>query len=547
LANVPRRHVHRSPFALLLIAGLLAAFAAAAPAPASAALPPGGTFIDDNGSSFEGSIEAVAAAGITRGCTPTNDLFCPRDPVTRAQMAAFLVRALGLTATGGSAFIDVFGTFAVDIDKLATAGITKGCNAPANDRFCPNDLVTRGQMAAFLVRALELTATSSVSFSDVPSSHTFAADINRLATAGITSGCGGSRFCPGDVVTRGQMAAFLQRALGLTPITPPPAVVGNPTGNMPIPAEARPIDMSHPDRVIGNGTPASCTSQAVVTAVALGGKIAFDCGPNPVTIAMAATAKVFNDRPDVVLDGRGLVTLDGQGARRILYMNTCDPAQVWTTSHCQNQDHPTLTVQHLTFANGRSSGTETMDGGGAIFVRGGRFKVVESRFHGNRCASTGPDVGGAAIQVFSQYEGRPVDVVNSTFGGPDALQNECSNGGGISSIGVSWTLINSLFRDNRAIGSGANPPAPGTPGGGNGGAIYNDGNTMTLRVQGTRIEGNWSNHEGGSAIFFVSNDRSGSVEIVESVLRDNTGDGFSTHPGIFFLGKRITFSRSTVE
>ena len=71
--------------------------------------------------------------------------------------------------------------------------------------------------------------------------------------------------------------------------------------------------------------------------------------------------------------------------------------------------------------------------------------------------------------------------------------------------------------------------------------------TMLLHVEGTRIEGNTSNHEGGSAIFFVSNDRSGSVEVVDSVLTGNTGDGFSTHPGIFFLGQSITFSGSTVE
>ena len=188
-----------------------------------------------------------------------------------------------------------------------------------------------------------------------------------------------------------------------------------------------------------------------------------------------------------------------------------------------------------------------MDGGGAIFVRGGRFKVVNRIFVGNRCAPTGPDVGGAAIQVFSQYEGLPVYVVSSTFGGPGASGNACSNGGAISSIGVSWTILNSLFQDNRAIGTGANPPKAGTPGGGNGGAIYNDGNTMTLRVAGTRIVGNHSNGEGGSAIFFVSNDRSGEVEIEGSVLRDNTGDGFSTYPGIYFLGRSITFTDSVVE
>ena len=84
-------------------------------------------------------------------------------------------------------------------------------------------------------------------------------------------------------------------------------------------------------------------------------------------------------------------------------------------------------------------------------------------------------------------------------------------------------------------------------GGGNGGAIYNDGNTMTLRVAGSKVKGNRSNGEGGSAIFFVSNDRSGEVEIVDSVLRNNSGDGFSTHPGIFFLGRRISFTDSIVE
>ena len=204
-------------------------------------------------------------------------------------------------------------------------------------------------------------------------------------------------------------------------------------------------------------------------------------------------------------------------------------------------------MQNITFRNGRSTGTQTEDGGGAIFVRGGRFKVVNASFFGNRCAPTGPDIGGAAMQVFSQFDGLPVYVVKSTFGGAGDKRNACSNGGAISSIGVSWTIINSLFDGNRAIGNGANPPKSGTPGGGNGGAIYNDGNEMTLRVLGTRIVHNHSNHEGGSAIFFVSNDRTGDVVIKDSVLRDNTGDGFSTYPGIFFLGSHITFTNSTVE
>ena len=100
-----------------------------------------------------------------------------------------------------------------------------------------------------------------------------------------------------------------------------------------------------PQRVIGNGTPESCTSRAVVRAVAKGGEISFDCGPDPVTIRMRRTAKVVNTSPLVVIDGGGLVTLSGRDKRRILYQNTCDPDQVWTTDHCQNQAEPRLVVR----------------------------------------------------------------------------------------------------------------------------------------------------------------------------------------------------------
>ncbi len=133
----------------------------------------------------------------------------------------------------------------------------------------------------------------------------------------------------------------------------PPA--GNPDGHCAIAPEAREEDTSHPDHVIGDGSPQSCTSDALVAAVAQGGIITFNCGPKPVTLVMAQTAKVFNDTdPKIVIDGGGKVTLSGGNERRILYMNTCDPDQVWTTPHCQNQDHPQLTVQNLTFINGNS-------------------------------------------------------------------------------------------------------------------------------------------------------------------------------------------------
>jgi hypothetical protein len=219
-------------------------------------------------------------------------------------------------------------------------------------------------------------------------------------------------------------------------------------------------------------------------------------------------------------------------------MNTCDPKQVWTTSHCNNQDSPQLTVQNLTFADGNSKSMKTYDGGGAIWVRGGQFKIVNSRFFRNVCAATGPDVGGAAVRVFDQYNGKPVPIVNSTFGGASGYGNVGSNGGGISSIGVSYTIINSLFSYNRAIGYGANPKRSGTPGGGSGGAIYNDGNLFNLRLCGTKIERNRA-REGGGAIFFVSNNRTGTLTIKNSKLRLNPSLKFETpgYPGIFFLGK----------
>jgi len=287
--------------------------------------------------------------------------------------------------------------------------------------------------------------------------------------------------------------------------------------------------------VVGRGTPASCTSAAVVAAVAAGGIIRFACGPEPVTIRMSATAKVVNTSPRVVIDGGGLVTLSGAGRRRILYMDTCDRSQVWTTSHCQDQASPELVVQNITFLDGDSTG-QGFDGGGggAIFARGGRLRIVNSGFAANRCERDGPDIGGGAVRALSQHDGLPVYVVNSRF-----TANRCSNGGALSSIGVSWTVLNSRFVANRAIGTGANPAQPGTPGGGSGGAIYNDGDQMTLSIAGSLFVNNHAN-EGGGAIFFVSDDRTGTMAINDSTLEHNHNTGFQTAglPGIYFLGAR---------
>ncbi|MCP4965631.1 MAG: hypothetical protein GY926_10375 [bacterium] len=183
---------------------------------------PGGTFADDDTSIHEGSIEAIAASGITQGCNPPlNTRFCPTNSVTRGEMAAFLVRALELPSAAAAGFTDTTTSiFADDIDRLAAAQITVGCNPPANTRFCPNEAVSREQMAAFLSRGLGLVEATADSFVDDNES-LFEADIEKLRAAGITNGCNppsNDRFCPTSAVTRAEMATFVARALDLEEI-----------------------------------------------------------------------------------------------------------------------------------------------------------------------------------------------------------------------------------------------------------------------------------------------------------------------------------------
>ena len=206
-----------------LIIGVLVALPAAATADG---LAPGGSFVDDNGNIHEPDIEAIAAAGITIGCNPpANDQFCPEQPVTRAEMATFLTRALNLGEASVEPFSDITGSVhAGAINAIAAAGITKGCNPPDNTEFCPDDSVTRQEMASMISRAFRLPGAGSGPFTDLGNSvHTD--DINALAASGITLGCNppaNTEFCPGQIVTRAQMATFLTRALDLDPITPPP-------------------------------------------------------------------------------------------------------------------------------------------------------------------------------------------------------------------------------------------------------------------------------------------------------------------------------------
>ena len=150
----------------------------------------------------------VYEQGITVGCSA--ERYCPNDPVTRGQMATFLVRALDLPAATADYFTD---------DETSThEDASTGSRRPASPRaarprkYCPDANVTRAEMATFLSRALALPATATDYFTDDETS-THEQNINRVKAAGITSGCTPTTYCPTAPVTRGQMAAFLQRAL----------------------------------------------------------------------------------------------------------------------------------------------------------------------------------------------------------------------------------------------------------------------------------------------------------------------------------------------
>ena len=179
----------------------------------AADLGPGGTFIDDNGNVHEGYIEAINEAEVTAGCSELGPQYCPSDNVTRGQMASFLARAFSLPATASDFFDDDDGTTHEDnINRIAEAGITLGF---ADGTYRPTGTVPRDQMGSFLARAMELDPIPGDIFDDVSGVHE--GNINAIADAGVTLGCNpeGTLYCPTEDVRRDQMASFLGRALGL--------------------------------------------------------------------------------------------------------------------------------------------------------------------------------------------------------------------------------------------------------------------------------------------------------------------------------------------
>ena len=320
------------------------------------------------------------------------------------------------------------------------------------------------------------------------------------------------------------------------------APIGTGGGPCAIPTAATAADVSKPTTVVGMGTAASCTAAAVTAAVAGGGVVTFNCGPDPLTIVVPEI-EIINDGGvtkdgSVIIDGGGKITLSGGGKNRVLRQNTCDSNLHYTSTRCDLQSTPHLVVQNIGFTAGIGLADQVDDnglyGGGAIYVQGGTFKAFNITV--TNCQQTNApgqlvqDLAGGAIYAL-EISG-PAYVVNSTF-----QSNSGINGGALGSIGVSWTVLNSVFQSNAATGHGENPAASGTEGGGLGGAIYNDGNAYTLTVCGTQMLNNQANELGSGAIFQVVDALNGALVIDQSTFTGNSDTGdvqqSAKHPGIY--------------
>jgi hypothetical protein len=301
------------------------------------------------------------------------------------------------------------------------------------------------------------------------------------------------------------------------------------------------VDTSHPTTVVGTGTPASCTFDALRTAVSAGGIVTFNCGSTPVTIPITATLVLpvsqGGSAVHLVIDGGNKVTLDGQNAVRILsWMHN-----TWRTSP------DTLTLQRIRLINGKATPTQQIgacpaangisnvqcstgynDGqGGALNMQDGNLRVIDSIFEHNQAALLGPDTGGGAIYLFGT--GAPSYIAHSSF-----LNNTASNGGGIGMLWSGAFIFNSLFEGNSAVGTGANSNDATKctcnngdnknqiGSGGNGGAIYKDGgDSVNVTICGTEIKGNTAN-EFGPAAFFTADGSNAQLVIDDSLLTGNS-------------------------
>jgi hypothetical protein len=340
---------------------------------------------------------------------------------------------------------------------------------------------------------------------------------------------------------------------------------GNPNGacSAGVPAAGNPVDTSNPTTVVGTGSAISCTSDLLAVAVAKGGIVTFNCGPSQVTIPITATINLPIDK-DTVIDGGGKVTLDGQNAVRILDFNSPNYRATATR----------VTIQHLAFVRAKTNPMQPIptapppcsqgfdDGeGGAIYMRDGNLTVIDSIFMQDQAAPLGPDTGGGAIYINGSKNGAL--IVGCTF-----TNNSGANAGAVGALNSELDVYNSLVTGNTATGHDANNNDPSkcsvmnngqneVGSGGNGGALYADGDGFNVIVCGDDIENNAAGTNAfGGGIFFTSDDFSGTLSIIDSKIVGNTGghwtnvmSGSVTNAGtaVGTNAKSITITNSTVQ
>jgi hypothetical protein len=306
---------------------------------------------------------------------------------------------------------------------------------------------------------------------------------------------------------------------------PPPAVCD-------VPVEL--VDTSAPDRVVGDGTAASCTEAALRAAVGAGGVITFACGPDPATIVVTSALTLT---ADAVIDGGDTITISGGDTTRIIDMDTGN----------FEATGPNLTVQRMTLRNGHAMGAVLDGGGGAIYFVGGSVTAIDAVFTDNVAAEMGPDVAGGAIYGIGVGA---VTVVGSRFAG-----NRASNGGAIGALGSAVTIVNTTISDNRATGFGANYVEGGVQmgEGGNGGAVAMDGMGRELYVCGSTFARNSSGAYGGA--IFRTGYASEPNEIHRSAFTDNeardrTGGEADLPSGagaLYLQGVNVTMTATTIS
>jgi len=340
---------------------------------------------------------------------------------------------------------------------------------------------------------------------------------------------------------------------------------GNPNGSCStgVPTKGKPADTSTPTTVVGTGSPETCTFSQLQAAATKGGIITFNCGACAVTIPVTATLNLPTTK-NTVIDGGNKITLDGGGAVQIIRFDSPD-FQANTNG---------LTLQHITLVNGKTTPKVVIptapspcsqgfnDGeGGALYMRDGNLTVIDSIFMNNQGAPLGPDTGGGAIYVVGSKSG--VLIVGSTF-----ANNAASNAGAVGCLFAELDVYNSLFTNNTALGHDANSDDSTkcsvinngqheVGSGGNGGALYSDGNSVNITLCGDAILNNKAGTKAfGGGLFFTSNDMGGTLSIADTTMTGNTGGSWTnvSTGSVTNLGsavgtncKSITVTNSTLQ